>query len=123
MSNWIKAETSKTCPVMSSAFGLIYFGSYGCRICDYNLGYDKETGMIKCCYESSLKLEKKPDLREDLRKDLRKDAEQDANETMIEDINAEKLLLKLERNQKHTYIAFGVAVAAIAVLLITLAIL
>ena len=67
MSNWIKAETSKTCPVMSSAFGLIYFGSYGCLKCDFNLGYDKEAGMIKCCYESSLKLEKKPDLREDLR--------------------------------------------------------
>lgn len=115
MSNWIKAETSKTCPVMSSAFGLIYFGSYGCRICDYNLGYDKEAGMIKCCYESSLKLEKKTDLRED--------AEQDANETMIADINAEKLLLKLERDKKYAYIVFGVSVSAITVLLIALAIL
>jgi hypothetical protein len=92
MSNWIKAETSKTCPVMSSAFGLIYFGSYGCLKCDFNLGYDKEAGMIKCCYESSLKLEKKPDLREDLRKPM--------------------------NTKKVAYIAFGIAVIGMAITLI-----
>jgi hypothetical protein len=73
MSNWIKAETSKMCPVMSSELrGNIYFGSYVCLKCDYNLGYDKEAGLIKCAKESEIW----PDLRENLRKDLRKDEAQ-----------------------------------------------
>lgn len=70
--NWRKAETSKMCPVMSSELrGNIYFGSYACLKCDYNLGYDKEAGLIKCAKESSLKPEKTKDLREQVNAELR----------------------------------------------------
>lgn len=52
--NWIKANNQK-CSIMSNDLhGDIYMGSFSCRKCDYNLGYDKEAGLIKCAKESKI---------------------------------------------------------------------